>query len=496
VRATHSSARRLPPSQLKPALIAVAVCTAALITAFEAAQELLFPSIGIWQSHSITIAFTTLVAVVAAYVVSSRLTHLNQLLQSLIDRRNAYIAKLKESQAHNAAILRSSLDCIISMDEQGRIIEFNPAAERTFGLKREDVLGLPIAETIVPRSLRTAQTTEFIHCITGDDPCTLGHRIETTGFRADGSEFPLELGVVGIELPGPPKFTAFVRDLTEQKQLEQQLIRSQKLESIGRLAGGVAHDFNNLLTIIIGYACRLQEQVGAHEELARELKGIRKAADRAASLTSKLLAFSRRQVLQPSVLNLNAIVDETRTMLARVIPEPIEMVTVADPDLGSVNADRGQIEQVIVNLAVNARDAMPKGGRLTFETANVFLDELYSRQHIAVPPGEYVVLAVSDTGIGMDAATQERIFEPFFTTKEVGKGTGLGLSSVYGIVQQSGGHISVDSEPGRGTTFKIFLPRINVAAQPITQPKPPPNKQPVSTLHAGVLGRRGARLLG
>jgi CheY-like chemotaxis protein len=243
------------------------------------------------------------------------------------------------------------------------------------------------------------------------------------------------------------------------------------MESIGRLAGGVAHDFNNLLTIILGYNSRLQQQMGADEAHAHELNGIKRAADRAAALTRQLLAFSRQQVLQPSVLDLNTVVEETKTMLARIIPERIEIAVAADPDLGMVNADRGQIEQVIVNLAVNARDAMPKNGKLTLETSNAYLDEIYSRNHATVLPGDYVMLAVSDTGIGMDEATQERIFEPFFTTKDVGKGTGLGLSSVYGIVRQSGGYIWVYSEPGQGTIFKIYLPRVQAAASAVPQQK-------------------------
>ena len=470
--ATQDSAKRSGAPQLRMALIAVGVSTATLMTIFESLKQLLDPGIHIWQSHAITIAFTTLLAVVAAYLVGSRLTHLNQMLQALITRRNTHIARLQESQAHNAAILNSSLDCIISMDERGRITEFNPAAEKTFGLNRENVLGKPVGETIVPPSLREAHCDGLSRYLSDGDSRVLGQRFETTGVRCDGSEFPVELGVVRVDLPGPPEFTAFIRDVTEQKKMEQQLIRAQKMESIGRLAGGVAHDFNNLLTIIMGYTTRLQDQVGADDCYGREINGIRRATDRAAALTRQLLAFSRRQVLQPSVLNLNAIVDETKTMLSRVIPERIEIVTVGDSTLGSVNADRGQIEQVIVNLAMNARDAMPDRGTLTLETANVFLDELYTRQHVAVQPGEYVMLAVSDTGMGMDAITQERIFEPFFTTKDVGKGTGLGLSSVYGIVKQSGGHIWVYSEPGHGTIFKVYLPRVYACAPPVAEMRP------------------------
>ncbi|MBV9147228.1 MAG: PAS domain S-box protein [Acidobacteria bacterium] len=475
--AAQSPGPRIAAPRLTVALALVAVCTATLVTLFELAKQFLFPHISIWHSHELTISFTTLLAVVAAFVLGSRLMHLNEVLQALVERRNDHIARLQETQAHNAAILRSSIDCIISMDEHGRITEFNPAAEKLFGHKRDNILGKMIAETIVPASLRAAHSQGLQRYLLTGESRLLGRRYETVGLRADGVEFPLELGIVRVELPGPPTFTAFLRDLSEQKRLEQQLIRAQKMESIGRLAGGIAHDFNNLLTIVMGYTSRLHEYAGTDEKIAHEINGIRRATDRAATLTRQLLAFSRQQVLQPVVLNVNQIVEDIRGMLTRIIPERVEIVAHVDPELGSVSADKGQLEQVIVNLAVNARDAMPNGGRLTLETANVYLDDIYSRAHVTVTPGEYVMLAVSDTGTGMDSATQEHIFEPFFTTKEVGKGTGLGLSSVYGIVKQSGGHIWVYSEPGQGTIFKIYLPRVNAPAQSVTKRWPLAGKQ-------------------
>jgi len=260
-------------------------------------------------------------------------------------------------------------------------------------------------------------------------------------------------------------------DITERKALEMQLLQAQKMEAVGLLAGGVAHDFNNVLTAIAGYAELLREDLPGDDARRGDLEEILRATDRAAALTRQLLAFSRRQVLAPRVLDLNTVVASVDNMLRRLIGADVALRTALASDLGAVRADPGQLEQVIMNLVVNARDAMPRGGKLTIETANAELDESYALEHPAVVAGPFVMLAVSDSGVGMDAATQARIFEPFFTTKEKGKGTGLGLATVYGIVKQSGGNIWLYSEPGRGTTFKIYLPRVD---QPLELPAPTP----------------------
>jgi PAS domain S-box-containing protein len=297
--------------------------------------------------------------------------------------------------------------------------------------------------------------------------------------RADGSITQVEVTSHEIAWDGRPARVVLAMDLTEKVKLEEQLRQAQKMEAVGRLAGGVAHDFNNLLTAISGNAQLLRSELEPGDARVEEVDEILLAGERAAALTRQLLAFSRRQVLQPRALNLNESIEELRSMLGRLIGEDVLLRTVLDPDLGLVRADPGQLTQVLVNLAVNARDAMPRGGTLTLETRNVTLDETFAVAHEGVQPGPHVMLSVSDTGGGMDAETQAHLFEPFFTTKEVGKGTGLGLATVYGIVRQSEGSIDMRSEPGKGSTFEICLPRAPIGERIAA------GKVPIETLQRG-----------
>jgi two-component system cell cycle sensor histidine kinase/response regulator CckA len=292
---------------------------------------------------------------------------------------------------------------------------------------------------------------------------TNSHLVEEYRFadkRGEYRQLHAELRLIRNEAGEPLEVVGAWSDVTEKAALEAQLFQAQKMEGIGQLAGGIAHDFNNLLGVISGYATLLAKDLGSLHPGGKRVEHIRRAAERAADLTRQLLAFSRKQVLQPRTLDLNVVVGGVESMLQRLIGENVRLATSLGPGLGLVKADPGQIEQVIMNLAVNARDAMPDGGSLILETANTDLDESYARLHPEVTPGPYVMLAASDAGQGMDAATMSRIFEPFFTTKPEGKGTGLGLSTVFGIVKQSGGHIAVYSEVGLGTSFKVYLPRV------------------------------------
>jgi two-component system, cell cycle sensor histidine kinase and response regulator CckA len=374
-------------------------------------------------------------------------------------QRHADEALLEANQALQSLVQTSPL-AILALDLEGNVKSWNSAAERIFDWSEKDVIGR--RNPIVPED-RLEESHNFLD-ITRKGGTFTG--FETVRIKKDRSVIDVSLSAAPL-IDGKGNVhgsVVVIADITERKLLEEQFRQSQKMEAIGRLAGGVAHDFNNLLTAIIGYSQMALARLPPGDPMRKDIGEIEKAGHRAAGLTSQLLAFSRRQVIQPKVLDLNAVVVEVSKLLNRLIGEDVELKTSLDPETGFVKADRGQIEQIIVNLAINSRDAMPGGGRLTVETANVDLDESYAAEHVDARAGPHVMLAISDNGSGIDKETRLHIFEPFFTTKEQGKGTGLGLSTVYGIVKQNGGHIGLYSEPGRGTTFKVYLPRIEEAA--------------------------------
>jgi two-component system, cell cycle sensor histidine kinase and response regulator CckA len=360
------------------------------------------------------------------------------------------------SAAYHRTILENIGDAIFIADREGRYLDVNPRACELTGYSREELLRLRVTDTY-PQEQRD-EAAGRVSAVAGGSPVIL----ERPLLRKDGS-------VVIVEANARPltggQMLATVRDITERRDLEKQLHQSQKMEAVGRLAGGVAHDFNNMLTAIFGYTDLMGEDLPPDSPMLEDVAEVRKAAQRAAALTRQLLAFSRQQVLEPVVLNANDLIEEFDKMLRRLIGEDVELRLSLAGGLGNVRADPGQLQQVLMNLVVNARDAMPTGGRLVIETANADLSDEYVERHQPVVPGPYVMVAVTDTGVGMSAATKARIFEPFFTTKEKGKGTGLGLSTVYGIVKQSGGYVWVYSEPGRGSTFKVYLPRVDAPAQ-------------------------------
>ncbi|MBZ5513746.1 MAG: response regulator [Acidobacteriia bacterium] len=375
-------------------------------------------------------------------------------LRDITERKREEEA-LRRSEASYRSLILGATYGIFRCDQDGRFLAVNPALVAMLAYESEaDLLAANVVRNVTRDAEEGAQLLQQYRQRGRVDG------IEAQWRRKDGTLIPVRLsGRTVLDVHGAWQgFEVLAENVSERWHLEDQLRQAQKMEAVGRLAGGVAHDFNNLLTIVSGYSDLLLEKPEAAATMRGYLEEIKKAADRGGTLVRQLLAFSRRQVLVPRVLDLNAVVANIDRMLRRLIGENIELTTLNEPRLEPVKADPGQIEQVILNLAVNARDAMPEGGQLTLETANVDLDEDYTRSHVNVVPGRYVMLAVSDSGVGMDAETQAHLYEPFFTTKKEGQGTGLGLATVYGIVNQSGGHICVYSEPGQGTTFKVYLP--------------------------------------
>ena len=395
-----------------------------------------------------------------------------------IRERIAQQAQISSVERRFRGVIDSSPNAWVGVDPQGIVIYANDRVRQTFGYPPDEIVGEPV-EVLVPERFRGRHVLDRTNYYLDPAPRAAGTGRELAGLRKDGSEFPVEISLSG--LTDSDLVFASIVDITVRKTLEAQLLQAQKLESIGRLAGGIAHDFNNMLFAIRGFAEMLDEDLDPDStrpfdraEAHHSVKAIATAADRASDLTGQLLAFSRQQAVNPTVLDVNETVRAIEPMLRRLIGANIGLTTVLDPATGNVRADAGQFGQIFINLVVNARDAMPDGGSISIQTANATFDEPYAIAHVEVAPGAYVVLIVSDSGSGMDRETRDHAFEPFFTTKEVGKGTGLGLATIYGIVRQAGGHIWLYSEPGHGSTFKLYFPRVDGDSVPV-EPRPGPS---------------------
>jgi len=416
----------------------------------------------IWKSDFASSASSYLFGAAAAAVVIAVTESSGYWLTLLLTAAPLYLTyKMyragRESEARQGAILEAAHDAIVTIDSSLNIREFNPAAEQMFGRRRTDVLGRGVDLLVPPadRSNQLSALTEYIE--TGGGPLA-ARRLELTAVRAGGAQFPVELTVARMHGDSRAVITGFIRDITERRTLEDQLRQSQKLEAIGRLAGGVAHDFNNILMSIMGSADLLLMELTPDDPARPEAGEIKRSVERGAGVTRQLLAFGRRQATRARLFALGDIVRGMETMLRRLIGPEIEFEIACGPEPVIVMADPGQFEQVVMNLVINARDAMPNGGRLTVRVEAIDLDQAAAVTFTEGLAGRYARLTVSDTGMGMSGQTRAKLFEPFFTTKEQGQGTGLGLSIVYGIVKQSGGFIGVSSEPGRGAAFDIYLP--------------------------------------
>ena len=377
-------------------------------------------------------------------------------------RADEPFAALEASPLAIRAVLEASPNAVVAVDTDGLITYANPQVEATFGYRHDEIVGQSIG-ALLPERLRDRHLGHRTRYMATPTSRPMGIGLDLAGRRRDGREFPVEISLTPVDTSEGTVVFATVVDITARKAAEEQLLQAQKMESVGRLAGGIAHDFNNMLSAIRGYAELLREDLSSgralDEATIREsVDAIHGAADRAAALTAQLLAFSRQQVLTPRVLDPRHTIRGLEPMLRRLIGEQIRLVLSLDPATGIVLADPGQLDQIGVNLVVNARDAIDGAGTVTIETSNATFSEPYAAEHFEVLPGRYVMLAVSDTGAGIDRAVREHIFEPFFTTKERGRGTGLGLATIYGIVKQSGGHIWLYSEPDHGTTFKLYFP--------------------------------------
>jgi two-component system cell cycle sensor histidine kinase/response regulator CckA len=458
-------------------ILALCAVLVAYFAAAEIALRLAFPAGGAtlsWVAAAVLLTAIFLVAITIVGLMMARAISKCRQAESTLQSSQE---QLRASEERYRDLFENAQDFIVTVDLQGRFTSANNAVLQVSGFSREDFLNKKILDVVAPGSAELA-VAAFKEVLGGSKRG--GSQLELVS--KDGRKVWVEVSsrrltqngaVVGIQSIG--------RDISWRKRLEQELLHSQKMEAVGRLAGGVAHDFNNLLGVIIGYSDLCLQELGAVDPLRKRIGEIRKAGKRAAEVTKQLLAFSRKQVLTPKVVDLSSLVSETTRMLLRLMGEDIELITKLSPVAARVQTDPAQMQQVIMNLALNARDAMPRGGKLILETATVALDhatgsaifEELTERGVFVIPGRYVLLAVSDTGTGMDEQTKARIFEPFFTTKQPGEGTGLGLATVYGFVKQSGGYIWVYSEVGRGTTLKIYLPQIQASAEPVEQEASP-----------------------
>jgi len=378
-------------------------------------------------------------------------------IQERLERERELLST-QRSEARQRALTDPASEAILTIDSNSNILAANPATVDLFGYSLEEIVGSSITKLMAP-PMRNRHLAAIARYMSSGRRTIPWHGAELEAMDATGREFPVEVSIGEYGSGEDRRFTGIIRDISRRKEIEAQLLQAQKMDAIGRLAGGVAHDFNNLLTAIGGYAELVGSSFDPADPRQAHVAGIRQATEHAASLTRQLLTFSRGQELRPTIVELSQVVVTIEPMLRRLLGEQIELVVKAVPDGWSTVADRSQIEAILVNLAVNAKDAMVDGGTLTIETANVELDERYRLHHAEVTPGQYIAVTVTDTGMGMDDATRAHVFEPFFTTKEPGSGTGLGLATVYGTVRQSGGYVWVYSEPGEGTTFKIYLPR-------------------------------------
>jgi PAS domain S-box-containing protein len=390
---------------------------------------------------------------------------------------------LRESQERLHGIITSAMDAIITVDEKHQIVVFNKAAEEIFRCTAAEVIGKSI-DRFLPASVRAIHQ-QHIRGFgqTGVSTRSMYSPGTLVALRSNGEEFPIEATISQVKTSSEKFYTVMLRDISVRKRTEEQLRQTQKMEAVGRLAGGIAHEFNNYLAIIMGYTELLERETVGNESLRPNLSEIKGANQKVASLTRQLLAFGRKQVIELTEVDLNSTVWETHKLLRRLIPVTIELIPKLQGDLGKVKADPAQVQQILINLVLNARDSLPEGGgKIFIETEEVDLDPEYASRQLDVQPGRYVMLSVEDTGIGMDHETLSHIFEPFFTTKEEGKGTGLGLSTTYGIVKQSGGHLTVASVPGKGSTFRIYLPKqadSGAIPQPSKAQSSPPRRQTV-----------------